>query len=166
MTINPIGISNPNQAIDPTSFQTRMQQTLAPVAQLFGESSDQLMSELDSGSTSLSVLASQKGISQTDLINTIKQGLQQSATSNGQTPSDSQLTNMAARIAGHKHGGHHHHGGGGAAAIGGTTSSTDPTATSTSATTTTDSPTTSATEQLLQLLESQGQTQNAFNQTF
>lgn len=108
-TINPIGVSNLNQATDPTGFQTRMQQALAPVAQLFGESTDQLTSELSSSNTSLSALASQKGISQTDLLNAIKQGLQQAAPSNGQTASDTQLTNLATRIANHRHGGHHHH---------------------------------------------------------
>src|SRR5882762_9383434 len=87
MTISPIGASNPSAALDPTAFRTRMQQALAPVAQLFGESSDQLMSELDSGKTSLSALASQKGVSQTDLLNAIKSGLQQTAAPNGTAPS-------------------------------------------------------------------------------
>ena len=109
MTVNPIGISNPNQPYDPNSFQTRMQQALAPVAQLFGESSDQLMSELQSGNTSLSALATQKGVSQSDLISAIKQGIQQTSANGSPTLSDNQLTNIANRIANHKHGGHHHH---------------------------------------------------------
>jgi hypothetical protein len=130
MTINPIGAANPNQAIDPTTFQTQMQQALAPVAQLFGESNDQLTSELSSGQTSLSALASQKGISQSDLLSAITQGLQQTAADKGQSLSDSQLSNIANRIANHKHGGHHHHGGGGAAPATSATASattTDPT---------------------------------------
>lgn len=144
MTVNPIGISNPNQPFDPTSFQTRMQQALSPVAQLFGESPDQLMSELQSGHTSLSALAASKGISQTDLVNAIKSGLQQSAP-NGSTLSDTQLTNLADRIARRKHG-HHHHLGGGAGAVNATSTSTDPTST-------TDSSSTSrATDALQQLL--------------
>ena len=62
MPISPIGASNPNQLLDPTTFQTQMQQAMSPVAQLFNESSDQLMSELDTGKTSLSALAAQKGV--------------------------------------------------------------------------------------------------------
>jgi hypothetical protein len=127
MTINPIGAANPNQAIDPTTFQNQMQQALAPVAQLFGESNDQLMTELSSGQTSLSALASQKGVSQTDLLNAIKSGLQQTSASNGQSVSDTQATNIANRIASHKHGGHHHHGGGATSSATSTTSSSIPT---------------------------------------
>ncbi len=154
MSINPIGITNPNQATAPNSIQTQMQQAMAPVASLFGETADQLMQQLNSGSTSLSQLASQKGISQTDLVNAIKQGLQQTASANGQSPSDTQLTNIANRIANHKHGGHHHHGGGGgAAAVGSTPSTTDPSATSSTSST-------SPTDELLQLLESQSQATN------
>ncbi len=87
------------------------------------------MSELNSNKTSLSDLATQKGVSQTDLLTAIKAGLQQTAASNGQTPSDTQLTNIANRVANHKHGGGHHHHGGGAAPVGSSTSSTatDPT---------------------------------------
>jgi hypothetical protein len=95
MTVNPIGITNPNPALDPSSFQTRMQQALSPVATLFGESTDQLMAELNSGP---------------------------------------QLTNIANRIANHRHGG--------GAAPASATTGTDPT------------------QALLQLLESQDQTQN------
>jgi hypothetical protein len=173
MTISPIGGSTTTQAIDPNSFQTRMQQALAPVAQLFGESNDQLMSELNTGQTSLSALASQKGISQTDLISAIKEGLQQSAPANGATPSDTQLTNIANRIASHKHGGHHHHGGGGGVApAAGATSPTD-TDPLTAPTSSTSTSTTDSTEALLQLLEAQNQnpanpnsaTQSTFNQS-
>lgn len=129
MTISPIGASNPNQQLDPTAFRTQMQQSLAPVAQLFGESSDQLMSELNSNKTSLSDLATQKGVSQTDLLTAVKAGLRQTAASNGQTPSDTQLTNIANRVANHKHGGGHHPHGGGAAPVGSSTSSTSTSAT-------------------------------------
>ena len=72
------------------------------------------MQELQSGQTSLSTLAQQKGVSQTALVDAIKQGLQASSASNGAPAlTDTQLTNIANRIANHKHGGHHHHGGGG-----------------------------------------------------
>ena len=168
--INPIGSTNPNQQVDPTDFRTRMQQALAPVAQLFGETTDQLMSELQSGKTSLSALAQSKGVSQTDLVNAIKQGLSQNASSNGQTLSDSQLTNIANRIANQVHGagGHHHHhhggGGGGLSAIASTSSTSD--SSSTSSTTSQ----TSQTDELLQLLEAQStastQTAPSFDQTF
>jgi len=160
-TINPIGGPNQNQALDPNSMQNRMQQALAPVAQLFGESTQQLESDLNSGKTSLSALASQKGISQADLINAIKQGLQSSAPAGSQAPSDTQLTNIANRIANHKHGGGHHHhggGGGGVSSVDGTTSSTDPLTSGSSATASD-----SSTQELLQLLESQNQ--NAVNQS-
>jgi hypothetical protein len=116
MTVTGISGTTPNQPIDQQPWAARFQQGMAPVAQLFGESPDQLMSELNSGQTSLSALAQQKGISQTDLVNAIKSGLQQSAPNGGANMSDSQLTNIANRIANHKHHGHHHHHGGGAGA--------------------------------------------------
>jgi len=151
--INPIGATNPTNPTQPldATFQSRMQQALAPVASLFGETPDQLMSELNSGNTSLSALAAQKGVSQTDLVNAIKQGLQSTAPANGQAPSDTQLTNIANRIANHRHGGHHHHGAGG---VGATQTTPEVPATGSTATT---SATSAATDQLLQLLESSGQ---------
>jgi hypothetical protein len=101
---------------------------MGPVASLFGESPDQLMQELQSGHTSLSALAQQKGISQTDLVNAIKQGLQSTSANNGAPAlSDAQLTNIANRIANHRHGGGHHHHGGGVDATDNT--STDPAST-------------------------------------
>jgi len=114
MNVSSIG-GNQNTGTDPTGFQSRFAQALGPVASLLGESSDQLMQELQSGHTSLSALAQQKGISQTDLVNAIKQGLQSTSASNGAPAlSDVQLTNIANRIANHRHGGgHHHHGGSG-----------------------------------------------------
>jgi hypothetical protein len=110
MTISPI---NQNQ-LDPTiqtsqdAYRNRMDQAFAPVAQLFNETPEQLMNELHSG-TSLADLAQSKGISQDDLVAAIKQGLQSSSTS-ASTLSDSQLTNLANRIANHHHHGHHHGG--------------------------------------------------------
>ena len=102
-----------NSGVDPSSWLSQMQQTLGPVAQLFGESTQQLMSDLQTGKTSLSQLAQSKGISQSDLSNAIQQGLQQSSTTNGQQLSSTQLTNLATTIANRVHGGRHHHGGGG-----------------------------------------------------
>lgn len=116
MTISGIGGASQMQAtngVDPSSWQTQMQQTLGPVAQLFGESTQQLTSDLQSGNLSLSQLADSKGISQSDLLSAIQQGLQQSAANGGAQLSDTQLTNFAHGIAGRVHGGHHHHHGGG-----------------------------------------------------
>ena len=113
MTVGAISntaILDPSQTVGASSWQTRMQQALGPVAQLFGESAQQLMSDLQSGKTSLSALAKEKGISQTDLLNAIKQGLQQSSANGGSQLSDTQLTNLANTIANRVHGGHHHHG--------------------------------------------------------
>jgi hypothetical protein len=109
MNINSVGGGVQPQQADNSVFQSRMQQAFAPVAQLFGESSDQLMSELQSGNTSLTDLAKAKGISQDDLVNAIKQGISQTQSSgNGALSlSDTQLTNIATRIANHKHGHHH-----------------------------------------------------------
>ena len=112
MTIGGIGGAAQPQAtsgVDPASWQTQMQQTLGPVAQLFGESTQQLMTDLQSGKTSLSQLAQSKGISQTDLLNAIEQGLQESSAANGTQLSGTQLTNLANGIANRVHGHHHHH---------------------------------------------------------
>ena len=113
MTIS--GISNatqiqPNAAADQSNWQTRMQQMLAPVAQLFGMTTSQLEQSIQSGQ-SLSDIATSKGVSQTDLLNTIKAGLQQNQPSGAPSLSDTQLTNLANGIASR----HHHHHAGGAA---------------------------------------------------
>ena len=129
MTISGIGGASQilgTNGVDPATWQTQMQQILGPVAQLFGESTQQLTGDLQSGKTSLSQLAESKGVSQTDLSSAIRQGLQQSS-ANGAAPlSDTQLTNLANGIANRVHGGHHHHHhGGGAATTSATTTATD-----------------------------------------
>ena len=96
------GMTAPGGA-DQNDFRTRMQRSMAPVAQLFGMSSDQLMSAVKASGKSLADYASSKGISSTDLTAAIKQGLQNSAP-NGVQLSDSQLTNLAQRIESHKPG--------------------------------------------------------------
>jgi hypothetical protein len=114
MTVGAISNSallDSSQNVGASSWQTRMQQALGPVAQLFGESAQQLMSDLQSAKTSVSALAQSKGISQTALVAAIKQGLQQSSANGGPQLSDTQLTNLANTIANRVHG-HHHHGGG------------------------------------------------------
>ena len=112
MTIS--GISNatqiqPNAAAAQSNWQTRMQQMLAPVAQLFGMTTSQLEQSIQSGQ-SLSDIATSKGVSQPDLLNTIKAGLQQDQPSGAPSLSDTQLTNLANGVA-NRH--HHHHGRGG-----------------------------------------------------
>ena len=109
MNVNGVGGTTQPQQIDQSAFQTRFQAAMSPVASLFGESSDQLMQQLQTGNTSLSDLAKSKGISQDQLTAAIKQGLQSTAANGAPALSDTQLTNIANRIAGHKHGGHHHH---------------------------------------------------------
>jgi hypothetical protein len=94
---------------DPTDFRTRMEQAMAPVAQLFGTTPDQLMRAVQQSGGTLSDYAAAHGVSNTDLTAAIKQGLQSNAT-NGSQLSDTQLTNLADRIENHKSHGHHHHG--------------------------------------------------------
>jgi hypothetical protein len=106
--VSGVGGGQQNMGVDPSTFQSQIASTLGPVAQLFGESTTQLESDLQTQGTSLSSLAQSKGVSQSDLLNAIQQGLQQTASANGQTLSSSQLTNIANRIANHTHGHHHH----------------------------------------------------------
>ena len=88
---------------DRQDFRARMQQSMAPVAQLFGMTGDQLMSAVQKSGGSLSDFATSKGVSNTDLTAAIKQGLQDNAP-NGVQLSDTQLTNLAQRIENHKPG--------------------------------------------------------------
>ena len=97
-----------------TAWQQRMQQAMGPVAQLFGESSQQLMQQLQSGGSSLSTLAQSQGVSQSSLLSAIQQGLQQ-AGGPASSMSSTQLANLSSTIANRVHHGHHHHGGAAAA---------------------------------------------------
>jgi hypothetical protein len=106
--INGVSGGQQNMGVDPNTFQSQIASTLGPVAQLFGESTSQLESDLQTQGTSLSSIAQSKGVSQSDLLNAIQQGLQQTASANGQTLSSTQLTNISNRIANHTHGHHHH----------------------------------------------------------
>ncbi len=110
MNISPINAYGALQGpggTDPNDFRTRMQQAMAPVAQLFGTTPDQLMQAVQESGGTLADYAASKGISQTDLTAAIKQGLQSNAP-NGTQLSDTQLTNIADRIENHKPHGHHH----------------------------------------------------------
>lgn len=85
-------------------------------AQLLGVSTSELKQDLQSGAT-LSGLASQKGISSSDLITSIASDLKANAPAGAPTLSGTQLTQIATNIAngtGRAGAHHHHHGGGGA----------------------------------------------------
>jgi hypothetical protein len=86
-----------------SDFRARMEQGMEPVAQLFGTSVDQLMSNVRASGGGLADYAASKGISKDALIDAMKQGLQANAPNAAQL-SDSQLTNLANRIANHKPG--------------------------------------------------------------
>ena len=64
-------------------FRTRMQQSMAPVAKLFGMTTDQLMSAVKSSGMSLADYAASKGITNDNLTAAVKQGLR----SGNRTPS-------------------------------------------------------------------------------
>jgi hypothetical protein len=108
MTISPITNAGANtfpQATQGVDIKQRMQ----PVADLFHESSDQLMSELQSGK-SLAQIAQEKGVSRDDLLNAVKQGLSTNAPAGADS---SKLDAIANQIVDHTPGqgaqGHHHH---------------------------------------------------------
>jgi len=86
-----------------TDVRSRIDQGMSEVAKLFGTTGSQLMSDVKASGQSLADYATSKGVSKDDLINAIKQGLQANAP-NGAQLSDTQLTNMADRIANHKPG--------------------------------------------------------------
>ena len=106
MNISSIGGASGTTAVggaNQNDFRTRMEQSMTPVAQLFGMTSDQLMSAVKASGKSLADYASSQGVSSTDLTAAVKQGLQSNAP-NGVQLSDTQLTNLAQRIENHKPG--------------------------------------------------------------
>lgn len=105
MNISSIGGVGGTAAVgaNQNDFRTRMQQSMAPVADLFGMTSDQLMTAVKESGKSLADYASSKGISSTDLTAAVKQGLQANAPGGVQL-SDTKLTNLAQRIENHKPG--------------------------------------------------------------
>ncbi len=125
MTVSPIGQGlQPLAGTSDTSsvtWQQRLQEAMGPVAQLFNESPQQLMQQLQSGSTSLSALAQSQGVSQSSLLAAIQQGLQQGG-GPASSMSATQLANLSSTIANRVHHGHHHHhhgGGGGGGGVSG-----------------------------------------------
>jgi hypothetical protein len=89
------------------------QPVLSSVAGLLGMSTDDLITSLRNG-TSMSDLASQKGISRDDLLAAITQSLQSGQAAGGQAADTAALAGQIADrkgVGGHHH---HHHGGGSA----------------------------------------------------
>jgi hypothetical protein len=132
--VRPMTMSGASRVGGPGSAD-RMQGALSATANLFGMSTDQLVSAVQGG-RSLSSLAASKGVSQSDLLNAIKQGIQNATPQGASGPSASQLDTIASRIANHTGGRvhHHHHGHGGqaASAVNGATSTSGSTSTSSS----------------------------------
>jgi hypothetical protein len=110
------GVSAAQPPWSPTSLQNQpptAQQVLQPVASLLGTTSQDLINQMQSGTT-LSSIATQQGVSQNDLITAIEQGLQStnpSTSAIAQNSSPSSIATLAANIANGtaKVGGHHHH---------------------------------------------------------
>ena len=103
MNVSSVGGSVPSMQFDgvgSTDFRSRMEQGMAPVAELFGTSASQLMSDVRASGKSLADYAASKGVSNDKLVTAIKQSLQANAPTGAQL-SDAQLTNLANRIAGH-----------------------------------------------------------------
>ena len=87
--------------VDPSAMKAKMEQAMGPVAKLFGMTADELTQALQGGK-SLSDIAATKGVSNTDLVAAIKQGLESNAPEGAPKLSSSQLDNIASRIANHK----------------------------------------------------------------
>ena len=126
------GVTAAQPSWPPTNLQNQppsAQQVLQPVASLLGTTSQSLINQMQSGAT-LSGIAAQQGISQSDLLSAIEQGLQSTNPQDSalsQTGSPSSLATIATNIANGtaKVGGHHHHHHGGAPPVTATSSSTD-----------------------------------------
>ena len=124
MTISPIT----SMGLDPTAQTSGTQSPLQSVADLFKMSVSDLQKELKTGK-SLADVAKEKGVSTTDLANTIKQDIENNAPANASLD-PSKLSDVVNRIINEKggpggaHGHHHHHGGGSS----GSSIATDPSA--------------------------------------
>ncbi len=110
------GVDAAQPSWSPTSLQNQQptaQQVLQPVATLLGTTSQDLINQMQSGTT-LSSIATQRGVSQNDLITAIEQGLQSTnpqTSAIAQNGSPSSIATLAANIANGtaRVGGHHHH---------------------------------------------------------
>jgi hypothetical protein len=109
MTVNSIGGSN--LQFDPSLMARHTPPPMENTAALLGMSTDDLTTAEQSGTT-LSALATQKGVSKDDLVNAITADLKANAPQGAPALSDDQLTQMATNIADGKRphrSGHHHH---------------------------------------------------------
>jgi outer membrane receptor protein involved in Fe transport len=102
MTISALGSSSSMSALTQTSGTQRPKgppaDTFENTAQLLGLSTDDLKTQLDSGET-LSSLATAKGVSDDDLLASVKQDLKTHKPDGAPDLSDDQLTQMASGIA-------------------------------------------------------------------
>lgn len=78
--------------------QAQMETAIAPVAKLLGMTADEIHDKRHDG-VSLAELAEEKKVDRAKLIAAIKEGLTAAAKSAGRTPTDSELTARAERIA-------------------------------------------------------------------
>jgi hypothetical protein len=109
MSVSAIGASTTWQVGETRPQRPDPSKVLEPAAKALGMTTDDLRAQLASGKT-LDDLAQQDGVSNADLINAIKQGLQAAARQGAPALSETQLTQMATGIAaGKQH--RHHHGG-------------------------------------------------------
>jgi hypothetical protein len=87
---------------DPTAMKERMAKAMQPAAELLGISTDDLKAALEQGE-SLSDIAASKGVSRDDLLAAIKEGLKSNAPEGAPALSETQLDNLANRIADRSH---------------------------------------------------------------
>ena len=114
--IDEMNVSGLGSAATATYAQSTTRRTPPPLtttAKLLGVSTDQLTKDLQSGTT-LSSLASQKGVSSSALLTSVESDLQANAPT-GSTASSSQLAQVATNLIQGGGGHHHRHGGGGEA---------------------------------------------------
>jgi hypothetical protein len=95
------GVSDVNRP-DPTATKERMTKAMQPAAELLGMSNDDLKAALEQGQ-SLSDIATAKGVSRDDLLAVIKAGLKNNAPEGAPELSETQLDNLASRIADRSH---------------------------------------------------------------
>jgi hypothetical protein len=126
MDISSISVSAAAQRPDSAEWKQRAEQAMAPVADLLGLTPDQLQQQLQSGQT-LGGLASAKGISHSDLVSAIQNGLQAAAPA-GKTPPAGLAEKIADGTVKHHH--RHHHAAQQPQQDSTTTTQTDPTSAS------------------------------------
>jgi hypothetical protein len=103
LTISPIS-TNPTNSTNNVQWQSTarahrpdMKKDMQSVADLFGISTDDLMSQLKGGK-SLAEIAQSKGVSRTDLVATLEQSIKANAPTDVQTDFSSRIDDMVNRI--------------------------------------------------------------------